>query len=172
MDLLKLTEKSMAMNPDSWMRHANPISVYSRFTVLPLLTLAIYARTWLGSVAWLFVALVLLWTWLNPRLFSAPKTTDNWASMATFGERVYLNRAKESLIPKHHLLVCRILLILQLVAVPVWGYALIDLRFDWAIFTTAWLMVTKAWFVDRMVWIYMDVKDHNEQYAAWLKTSS
>ncbi|CAM2995494.1 hypothetical protein VINE108274_12840 [Vibrio neptunius] len=30
-------------------------------------------------------------------------------------------------------------------------------------------MVFKAGFVDRMVWIYMDLKDTVPEYASWLK---
>src|SRR4029453_10046537 len=33
---------------DSWMRHANPWSVWTRFAVLPLLILAIWSRDWIG----------------------------------------------------------------------------------------------------------------------------
>jgi hypothetical protein len=33
---------------DAWMRRANPLSVWTRFTVLPLLAIAIWSRTWIG----------------------------------------------------------------------------------------------------------------------------
>jgi Family of unknown function (DUF6653) len=30
----------------TWMRHANPVSVWTRFAVLPLLALAVWSREW------------------------------------------------------------------------------------------------------------------------------
>jgi hypothetical protein len=33
-----------------------------------------------------------------------------------------------------------------------------------------WIMVFKAWFVDRMVWLYLDMKDTNDTYRSWYKT--
>jgi hypothetical protein len=54
---------------DSWMRHANPASVWTRFTVLPLLALSIWSRAWLGWWCLLPVALSIAWMLLNPRVF-------------------------------------------------------------------------------------------------------
>uniref|UniRef100_A0A832H3E3 Uncharacterized protein n=1 Tax=Oscillatoriales cyanobacterium SpSt-402 TaxID=2282168 RepID=A0A832H3E3_9CYAN len=36
------------MSEETWARHANPRSVWTRFTVLPMLILAIWSRIWLG----------------------------------------------------------------------------------------------------------------------------
>ena len=33
---------------DKWMQHANAMSVWTRFAVVPLLALAIWSRAWLG----------------------------------------------------------------------------------------------------------------------------
>ena len=40
---------------DAWMRHANPISVWTRFSCLSLFALAIWSREWIG---WLSVVAV------------------------------------------------------------------------------------------------------------------
>src|SRR5687767_10226355 len=98
-------ERAMAqafgMDEGTWARHANPWSVWTRYTVLPLLMLAIWSRVWLGWWSIVPVLLTLLWAWLNPRLFPVPSSTNNWASMAVLGERVWMNRGKVPL-PQHH----------------------------------------------------------------------
>lgn len=168
MDILKWAEKAMSMDEEAWNRHSNPWSVYSRFTTLPLISLAFWSREWLGFYSIALIALSFLWVWINPRLFSAPATTNNWASMGTFGERIYLNRAKE-LIPAHHLRLCQMLQILSAMGLPLLIYGLYALDVWILILGNFWIMVFKAWFVDRMVWIYLDVKDSNPVYQAWLR---
>ncbi len=169
MDILKLSAKLMSMDERAWQRHANPWSVYSRFSILPLYTLALSLRACLEW--WTLAALLLVsfWTWLNPRLFSAPKSTNNWASMGTFGERIYLKRKHENQIPPHHLRVCRLIILLQLVGLPFWLYSIYSMTYSLMLLSTMWLMFTKTWFVDRMVWLYQDVKQQDPVYQSWLK---
>jgi hypothetical protein len=168
MDIIKTAEKLMLMDEITWAKHANPYSVYTRFTTLPLLSLAIWSRLWFDAYAIIFLLLALLWIWLNPRLFSVPSKTNNWASMATFGERIYLNRQHEN-IPSHHLRFCRLLQGLSMLGIPLYIYGLYQFDITLTIFANCWLMVFKAWFVDRMVWLYQDMKDSNSEYQAWLK---
>jgi hypothetical protein len=89
------------MDDDTWERHANPWSVWSRTTVLPVLILAAWSRVWLGWWALVPGAVALLWTWLNPRLFGRPASLDSWASKSVMGERVWMNR-DEVPVPVHH----------------------------------------------------------------------
>jgi hypothetical protein len=44
------TDAKQAVRPSgkSWLRHANPISVWTRFAVLPLLALSIWSRAWVA----------------------------------------------------------------------------------------------------------------------------
>ncbi|WP_394240971.1 DUF6653 family protein [Vibrio astriarenae] len=170
MDILKAAERLMSMDEEAWQRHSSPLSVYSRFSILPMFTFVIGIREHLGWWTLLPFGVVVLWTWLNPRLFSAPTTTNNWASMGTFGERVYLNRKNESLIPKHHLKVAKGIILLQLVGLPFWFYSLYLNSPVLMIISTMYLMFTKAWFVDRMVWLYKDVKELNPAYQSWYKS--
>lgn len=44
----------------SWMRHANPASVWTRFTVLSLLSLAIWSRDWIGVWCLVGVAVAII----------------------------------------------------------------------------------------------------------------
>ena len=79
MDVFKLSERLMAMDDEVWARHANPWSVYSRFTCLPLIALAIWSRVWLGWWSLVPLVLALFWTWYNPRAFRPSTRNDGWA---------------------------------------------------------------------------------------------
>ncbi|BFM48950.1 DUF6653 family protein [Marinomonas sp. THO17] len=157
MDITKWAEKIMTMDNEAWQRHANPWSVYSRFSILPLLSLAIWSRQWLDFYSLPLVLLCLLWIWLNPRVFPAPKDFNNWASKGTFGERLYLNRHNEP-IPPHHLKMGQILLTLSALGMLIWGYGIWALDLPYLLLGNVWVMTFKAWFVDRMVWLYDEVK--------------
>jgi len=159
-------ERAMGMSDDVWKRHASPWSVWTRVPILPLLALAVWSRVWLGW--WALVPLIVLavWTWLNPRIFSPPATTKNWASRATFGERVWMNRKNIPISP-HHVTAVRVLLVPTTLGLPVliWGLYALDI---WP--TLLGLVLTlggKLWFLDRMVWIYMDMRSTDDTYASW-----
>ena len=36
------------LNDKNWMKHANPWSVWTRYSVLPLIVLAFWSRVWIG----------------------------------------------------------------------------------------------------------------------------
>lgn len=155
------------MDEAAWARHANPWSVFTRATVLPLLIVAIWSRVWIGQWSWLLVVLGLLWTWLNPRLFPPPASTRNWASKSVLGERVWLNRQSIP-IPEHHRGVPHLLnaiaftgsllVIWGLVALAVWP-TLLGLALTYA---------GKFWFLDRMVWLYTEMQNTDPTYQSWL----
>ncbi|ROT97705.1 DUF6653 family protein [Histidinibacterium lentulum] len=155
MDIFRLAERLMAMDDATWARHASPWSVWTRAaTPLPLLALAIWSRVWIGPWAWLAVALVLLWIWLNPRLFAAPATLDGWAARGVLGERVFLRHPGR--IAPHHQRASRTLTALSALGVLpyAWGLWRLDL---WAVVAGILLISgAKLWFVDRMAWIWAD----------------
>lgn len=159
----------MAMSDDVWMRHSNPWSVCTRFSALPIISIAFWSRDWIGIYSIALIALSFFWVWLNPRLFNAPSKTNNWASMGTFGERIYLNRANEN-IPKHHIATCQILQVFSALGIPIFIYGLYSLDFWILMLGNFWVMLFKAWFVDRMVWVYQDMKNTNDIYKSWYKT--
>jgi hypothetical protein len=155
MDIFKAAERMMSMDDATWARHANPLSVYSRFSALPLLTVAIWSRIWLGWWCLIPIALTALWIWYNPRAFNSPKSTDNWASRVTLGERMYLDR-KTNPIPEHHAGILMVTNILSVLGVIILIYGLIALNL-WATLSGMVLtMIGKTWFCDRMVWLYME----------------
>ncbi len=155
------------MDDKTWRRHANPWSVFTRTSALPLIVLAVWSRVWLGWWSIPFIALSILWTWLNPRIFRQPKTTNHWASKGVFGERVWLNR-KYVPVPAHLRNFPNILSGVSAVVTlfVVWGVILIDL---WpTIFGIVVAILSKYWFLDRMVWLYEDMKDADPEYQSWL----
>lgn len=155
------------LTDENWMKHANPWSVYTRYSVLPVIVIAFWSRLWIGWWCLIPGLLSLLWMFFNPIFFKKPKSTRNWASRSVLGERVYLNRGKID-IPAHHktslirLLnsissIGMILAIWAIVYYSVWG----------AILGVALAYLGKSWFLDRMVWLYEDMKTEDEVYKSW-----
>lgn len=167
-DIFTIAEGLMQMDNATWARHSNPKSVYSRFSTLPLITFAIWSRIWLGWVCVIPLALALLWTWWNPRAFAAPDHTDNWASRGTFGERVFLNRANVP-VPAHHEKWVRILTWVSALGMVPLLYGLWAFDISATLLGMMLIIGGKVWFVDRMVWLYQDMKDSNPTYASWLR---
>ena len=158
----------MSMDDEAWARHANPWSVYSRFTCLPLIVLAIWSRAWIGWWSLVPLAAALAWTWYNPRAFGRPESTCGWASRGTFGERVFLRRS-EYAIPPHHLRMAWVLTGVSVLGAVVLVFGLVVLN-PWA--TVCGVVLTvggKLWFVDRMVWLFQDMQDADPEFRNWLK---
>jgi hypothetical protein len=158
---------SFQMDELTWLRHANPWSVWTRFTVLPLLILAIWSRVWFGWLSLLPIAIVLLWMWFNPRIFPQPQTTNNWASKGVLGERVWLNRDRIP-VPQHHQIVPSILNLVSFLGLPFLILGLVNLELYPTLIGVILIDLGKLWFIDRMVWLYQDMKDDNPLYRSWL----
>jgi len=158
------------MDEETWARHANPWSVWTRNTVLPILILAFWSRAWLGPWSLALIAGAVIWTWINPRLFTRPKSTDNWASKAVLGERVWLNR-KAVPVPGRHRRVPNMLSACSGVGMVfvIWGVYVLDI---WpTLLGAAVIYLSKLWFLDRMVWLYEDMKEATPEYRSWLYDS-
>lgn len=150
---------AFALDEETWRRHANPWSVLLRTTALPLLVLACGSRLWLGWYALLPIAAALLWTWYNPRIFPVPASFDHWASKAVFGERVWLNRDKIP-VPPHHRRAPHILSAVSGTGMlfVFWGVLVFDI---WpAVLGMVLVYAGKLWFLDRMAWLWEDMKQH------------
>lgn len=162
----KAISKFFRLDDEGWMRHANPLSGWTRVPCFALLVLAFWSRVWLGWWAAIPIGLVLLWTYVNPRIFPKPKSIDNWFSKGVLGERVWLNRDK-ILIPKHHRLAPKILSAIAAVGtiLTIWGVYRLDICSTLLGMSTAYF--GKLWFVDRMVWLFEDVK-HLPEFRNWL----
>ncbi|NJM96149.1 MAG: hypothetical protein HC800_02080 [Phormidesmis sp. RL_2_1] len=154
------------MTDSVWARHANPWSVWTRYVALPVLVMAIWSRVWLGWGAVVPSAIALIWIWLNPRIFPRPQTTHHWASKAVLGERVWLNRQQRP-IPQHHNPVIAFTNMVNVVGFSICLTGLITLSPCLTVFGLSWIILGKTWFLDRMVWVYEDMKTH-PQYSKWL----
>jgi hypothetical protein len=154
------------MDDAVWLRHANPWSVISRNTVLPVLVVSLWSRVWLGWWALIPVGLSLLWTWYNPRIFPAPPSLDHWASQGVLGERVWLNRDRVP-VPAHHRRVPTLLSAVSGLGMlcALWGVCVLD---PWLTFFGAMIVyMGKLWFLDRMVWLWKDMQDATPEYRSW-----
>lgn len=155
------------LSDHTWMRHANPWSVWTRYAAFPVLIAAIWSRVWIGWWALLPVALTIGWLIYNPRAFAPPRSTDNWASKAVLGERIWTALPRSEL-PVRHRLVPRVAVAISSLGTLALAYGLIVL--DAIVTLVAMLLVisAKTWFVDRMVWLFEDMKDSKPEYRSWL----
>ena len=147
------------------------IGFESKITVLPILVLSVWSRAWVGWWSLLSVAIAVAWVWLNPRIFRKPRSTDNWASRGVLGERVWLNR-KNLPVPKYHRTMPSILSGVSGLGLPfiIWGLWRLEM---WPTLVGCILVYAgKLWFLDRMVWIYEDMKDKDPEYGSWLYKSN
>jgi len=146
------------MDDATWSRHANPWSGWSRVPVLPLMALSIWSRIWFGWWVMAPLVLLLLWVFLNPRVFPPPRDKSAWMTRAVLGERVWLGRGTRP-IPRHH---ARMAGVLSAVA----GVGLVPLaaglwQLDAGLTLTGLVTCVggKLWFLDRMVWLWHDMGD-------------
>jgi len=155
------------LSGDKWMRHANAWSVWTRFSVLSLIVLAIWSRYWIGWYCLIPVALATTWMMINPLLFRQPRSTRNWASRSVLGERIWTDRRNVELPAQFRSPVPEVANALAGIGLVVLTYGLVT--FD-VVPTVAGILITnlgKLWYLDRMVLLFADMKQRNAEYAAW-----
>ena len=158
LDIGAFTEKLMGMDESAWRRHANPWSGWTRVVTLPLLTLAIWSRVWIGWWSLVWIAVVLVWTWFNPRLFPAPTRLDNWMSRGVLGEQIWLNRNEQPIPPRHDRMAA-LLNYSAAAALAPWIWGMITLAFWPTLIGMIVTMLLKLWFVDRMAQLQYEAED-------------
>lgn len=155
--VFSLAERAMSMDDTAWARHANRWSVWTRFTCLPLLALAVWSRDWIGWWSVPPIALAAFWTWYNPRAFPPNRVHGHWGAKGTYGERLLL-ATRTVPVPAHHERAANALGALSAPGVVLLIYGLADLHL-WATITgTVAAVLPKLWFCDRMVWLYEDMR--------------
>jgi hypothetical protein len=153
---------------DSWMRHANPWSVWTRFAVLPLLAVSIWSRDWIGWWCLIPVALSLVFMVVNPLLFPEPRSTRNWTSRAVFGERLWADCNRVALPEQFRTSkVPAVAQSIQVVGMAVLVYGLVELDLLTVVTGTVLTQTAKAWYLDRMVLLFEHMKALRPEYAAW-----
>jgi len=167
MNIESVFAEVFGLDDERWLRHANPVSVYSRYTVLPFITISVWSRVWIGRYFLVPLALSVVWTFLNPRLFSKPESMESWASKSVLGERIWKDRSSYG-VPRREIVRVRILNLIQVLGLPplVWGLYTLDFWMTMTGFVL--LTLAKSWFLDRMVWLFEKHKD-DERVRAWLE---
>lgn len=159
--------KIFSLTHENWMKHANPWSVWTRYSVLPIIVLAFWSRLWIGWWCLIPGVLSILWMFLNPIFFSAPKSTRNWASQSVMGERVYLNRDKIEIPKAHQSSIYKILNSISSLGMGLAIWATVYLSVWGAVLGVTLAYLGKSWYLDRMVWLFNDMKDQHEEYKKW-----
>ncbi|HYN96227.1 MAG TPA: DUF6653 family protein [Pilimelia sp.] len=155
------------LSGDNWLRHANAWSVWTRFSVLSLLALAVWSRAWIGWYCLIPVALAVTWMMINPLLFPQPRSTRNWASRSVLGERIWLDRRTVELPAQFRSPAPDVANALAGIGLVMLAYGLITSD---VLPTIAGVFITnlgKLWYLDRMVLLFEDMKQRNAEYAAW-----
>lgn len=155
------------LNNESWLKHANPWSVWTRYSVLPIIIFAFWSRIWIGWWCIIPGAISILWMFFNPHFFSKPKSTKNWASKSVMGERIYLNRDVIDIPKIHKKPIIRILNVISSLGMGMAIWATVTYSTWGAVFGVTLAYLGKSWYLDRMVWLFEDMKSTNEEYKSW-----
>ena len=152
---------------EGWMRHANAASVWTRFAVVPLLTLSVWSWDWIGWYCLIPVALSLLWMGINPLFFKPPRSTKNWASRAVLGERIWSEGDRASFPAQFQSRIPTMIATTQAVALLPLAYGLIVLDPIATVCGVLLVQIAKLWFLDRMVLLFEAMKSTSGEYASW-----
>ena len=114
------------------------------------------------------VALALVFMMVNPLLFPPPRSTRNWASKGVLGERIWSDRGKVELPPQFRGSgVTYATYAFQVAGLAVMAYGLVELDLLAVVSGLLITQAAKAWFIDRMVLLFDDLKARVPEYAAW-----
>ncbi len=159
--------KVFGLEGDAWMRHANPCSVWSRFSCVSLLALAVWSRAWIGWWSIAPIAAAVVWMVVNPRVFGVPASTRNWASKGVFGERLWTNRHEVPVPEQFRSRVPDLANLLSSIGVLSLIYGLVVLEV-WPVVAGIFVVpLAKLWYIDRMVLLFEDMKHGHPEYARW-----
>ena len=159
---------TFGLEGEAWMRHANKWSVWTRFSVVSLIALAIWSRDWIGVWCLILLAASIAWMFANPLLFSPPASTRNWASRAVLGERIWVDR-KSADVPDafRSAAATNVANGFSAAGLAILAYGLVDLSVVVTISGILIVHLGKAWYMDRMVLLCLAMKDTDPEYASW-----
>lgn len=145
------------MSDEVWERHANPWSGWTRYLTFPLLLLAFWSRVWIGWWSIVPITILIIWTWLNPRVFPKPKSMNNWISKGVLGERIWIDSQDRDKI-EHHQTAINVINFIAISGglICIWG--LIKLSIWPTLFGASIALLAKTWFIDRMVWVFEETQ--------------
>ncbi|MEV0825022.1 DUF6653 family protein [Nonomuraea rubra] len=153
--MMKLTQAAAAtfgLNEESWKRHANAWSVWTRMAgVLPILA-PIYFREELGWWALAPIAAGVIWMWINPHAFKPVLEPRRWAEKGIYGEKMYA--ADHSLAAEAHRPAIRWLIALAAAGLGIMVYGLVTIEAWPSVFGLTLIFISQLWQIDRFVAIY------------------
>ncbi len=167
MTLERTVAKVFRLTDENWMKHSNPWSVWTRYSVLPLIVMGFWSRAWIGWWCLVPGIVSILWIFFNPVFFNKPKSTKNWASKSVLGERVYLNRDQVDIPNIHKTPLIGILNAISSIGMALAIWAIVYYSVWGAILGIALAYLGKSWYLDRMVWLYETMKYKHEEYQNW-----
>jgi hypothetical protein len=116
-----------------WRRHRNPASGWTRFTLYPLLLVALWYHSWI------LLAIVIVASVTNPFWFPPPRSGNNYMTLMVDGERIWMAR-------KNRLEQLLFLVLPGIQAVPLVWAAWTN-HFGWTLYFGAWVLTQKIAFV-------------------------
>lgn len=144
------------MSDDSWRRHANPWSVFTRFAAIPVMILAIWSRIWIGWWALLPVFVVIVWLWINPHAFRPVTAKSSWAAKGIYGERKWLEGQSSG----DFRAILRFLMATGIVGFILLAWGLWKLH-GWAVLCgTILIIMAQLWRIDRLGILYEQTEHH------------
>lgn len=136
------------MTDEVWRRHANPWSVWTRFAAIPAMIVAIWSRLWLGWWCLLPIGAVVVWLWLNPRVFRAVDNPTSWAAKGIYGERLWLEQRGR--VPAGYRSVLWLLTVVGGSGFVLLAFGLVALEIWPTIFGASLIVVGQLWRIDRL----------------------
>jgi uncharacterized protein DUF6653 len=104
----------------------------------------------------------------QPAAFSTPASTKNWASKGVFGERIWADRKNIELPEQFRSTrIANTTYLFQVAGLAVLILGLVKLDVTAVIAGLVIVQCAKAWFIDRMVLLFDDMKTHHSEYADW-----
>ena len=158
---------AFGLKGDSWMRHSNPASVWTRFAVLPMLAGSIWSRKWIGRRSLIPLVVSSAWLVVNPLFFRPPRSTKNWASKGVFGERIWTERDRSELPDQFSSVVPTVAASYQALGLAPLVYGLAALKATPTVLGVLIVQGGKLWYIDRMVLLFEEMKTQDPEYASW-----
>ena len=128
------------MKEQTWAKHSNPWSVWTRVLTNPLAYIPVWNRSWRQAVS------VGTWFLLNPRLFPPPQNSSSWATRSVLGEQIWTSKARADL----PMLINAFSALFFFVAL----YSAYSRRLWRLVSFGSLALVFKLWFLERMVAYY------------------
>jgi hypothetical protein len=167
MTLAKKVSEAFGLKDENWMRHSNPVSVWTRFGVLPMLVGSIWSRKWIGRRCLIPLGLSTAWLFANPLFFSPPASTKNWASKGVLGERIWVDNDRSELPDEFNAVMPTVAQAYQAVGLAPLAYGLAKLKLGPTVGGVLIVQGGKLWYIDRMVLLFDEMKTRKPEYARW-----